>query len=338
MSEDHMVIIGNGPAGNQAALTLREKAPTTRVTLISNQRKGSCRSHLLPDLIAGKIREDALYACSAAFYGEEGIKLRSGQQVVGVDLERNEVVMEHKEILPFDGLILAVGGSPRIPERLLAFQDLMLTLKTLEDAKTWMERLSKTDFVLMIGGDLTSLAVTKALLHLGKKVYFMVNEEAFWPLRYEDALFEILAKRLEKKHVEVLPYSQLKGMARLADNAFQIRLDERTIEVGIIGAFFGLVPNVRFLARCGLQIDRGVLVDQYLNTGVEAVYAAGDCAQIYHPEIRDYWVSIGHDNAAALGQIAALNLLGGKIETGVGRESIFDVQGINVNTSWWMEF
>jgi len=333
-----MVVIGNGPSGNQAALTLREKAPEARITLITKERKGSCKPYFLPDFIAGKVNEEALYACFAAAYGEKNIKLRSGQEVVAVDLEGKQVVLEHKEILSFDGLIIAVGGTPRIPERLLAFQDLMLTLKTLEDAKTWIERLSKTDSVLIIGGDLTSLAVTKALLHLGKKVHFMVNEDAFWPLRYEDAMFEALAEKLENKDVDVLPYSRLKGMARLSDHVLQATLDDREIEVGIVGAFFGLVPNIRFLVGCGLRIDRGVLVDEYLNTGFSNVYASGDCAQIYHPEIRDYWVSIGHSNAATLGQIAALNLLGGRVEAEVPMESIFDVQGIRVNTSWWMEF
>jgi NADPH-dependent 2,4-dienoyl-CoA reductase/sulfur reductase-like enzyme len=79
-------------------------------------------------------------------------------------------------------------------------------------------------------------------------------------------------------------------------------------------------------------------VDEYLNCGFEGVYATGDCAQIFHPEINDYWVSIGHDNAKFLGKVAALNLLGGKIEVDIARESIFEVQGIKVNTSWWTEF
>jgi NADPH-dependent 2,4-dienoyl-CoA reductase/sulfur reductase-like enzyme len=79
-------------------------------------------------------------------------------------------------------------------------------------------------------------------------------------------------------------------------------------------------------------------VDEYLNTGFEGVYATGDCAQIYHPAIQDYWVSIGHDNAVSLGRTAALNLLGGKVEAKVAKESIFEVHGIKVNTSWWAEF
>jgi NADPH-dependent 2,4-dienoyl-CoA reductase/sulfur reductase-like enzyme len=80
------------------------------------------------------------------------------------------------------------------------------------------------------------------------------------------------------------------------------------------------------------------VVDEHLWTGFENVYATGDCAQIYHPEIRDYWVSIGHENAKTLGRIAATNLVGGRLEARVARESIFEVQGVRVNTSWWKEF
>ena len=87
-----------------------------------------------------------------------------------------------------------------------------------------------------------------------------------------------------------------------------------------------------------LPIDRGILVDDYLCTGFPGVYATGDCAQIYHPEISDYWVSIGHENACLLGRIAAINLIGGDKRTKVKPESIFSVKGINVNTSWWVEF
>ena len=108
--------------------------------------------------------------------------------------------------------------------------------------------------------------------------------------------------------------------------------------MGIFGAFFGLVPDIGFLAGSGLSIDRGILVNETLNTGFEGVFATGDCAQIYHPGIRDYWVSIGHRNAEELGQIAALNLLGADLQPEISGESIFDIKGIKANTSWWLEF
>ena len=79
-------------------------------------------------------------------------------------------------------------------------------------------------------------------------------------------------------------------------------------------------------------------MDEYLKTRFDGVYAAGDCAQVYHPGLRDYWVSIGYSNAENLGRVAALNLVGGKVEARAASESIFHVEGIVVNTSWWSEF
>jgi NAD(P)H-nitrite reductase large subunit len=338
MAERHFVVIGNGPAGNQAAETLREHDPGARVTLMGKEYGGSYRPHLLPDYIAGKITEEALYTCSPSECEEKGIKLRHGQEVVDIDLVDRRVFLAHKEVLSFSGLILAVGGRPRIPEDLWAWRDVLLTLKTVADARVWIERLSKVDKVLLIGGDLTSLAVAKALLHLEKKVCLMLNESAFWPLRYNETLHEEVSGKLRDKGVEVVAGRRLRGLSKLSGERYEIRTDGHVLEVGLIGAFFGLVPDVRFLARTGLRIDRGVVVDEYLNTGFEGVYATGDCAQIYHPQIRDYWVSIGHRNAAALGRVAAANLLGGHEEATAPQESIFDVQGVKVNTSWWMEF
>jgi NAD(P)H-nitrite reductase large subunit len=338
MTEAHYVVVGNGPAGAEAALTLREEAPRAKVSLIGKSREGSYRPHLLPDWISGKISEDALAIHPTDTFKEKEIKLRRGQKVVSLNLTDRSLVLDHKEIVPFTGVIVAAGGKPRIPEPLRVFRDLFLTLKTLEDARVWKERLAQTDSILMMGGDLTAFAFTRALLGLKKKVCFMLDEDAFWPLRCDKALLEEAGHALSRRGVEVLLGRRLKGLSRVSDRLLEVQLDGERIRVGIIGAFFGLVPHIRFLSGSGLRIDRGILVDETLNAGPEGVYATGDCAQIYHPQLRDYWVSIGHDNAVELGRAAARNLLGGRVKAEPEAESIFEVKGIRVNTSWWTEF
>ncbi|MGD2127222.1 MAG: FAD/NAD(P)-binding oxidoreductase [Desulfobacteraceae bacterium] len=338
MTEEHFVIIGNGPAGNQAAFTLRERLPDARITIMDKERLRCYKPNLLPEYIAGKVSEEDLYVSPFDLYRSKGIKLRLGQKVVDVNFENKEITLDHKEIIRFSGLILAVGGKPRIPEPLLPYKDLMFTLKTMGDARRWIQDLNKVSSVLIIGGDLTSFAVAKSLLHLRKQVRFILNEDAFWPVRYNKEIYEQAAHQLTQKGVEVLACRKLKGMGRLSEHVLQVQVDDRKIESGMVGAFFGLVPDVKFLTHSGLHIERGVLVDEYLNTGFEGIYAAGDCAEVYHPEIRDYWISIGHDNAVNLGRIAALNMAGGKVQADVEPESIFFVKGIRANISWWMEF
>jgi NADPH-dependent 2,4-dienoyl-CoA reductase/sulfur reductase-like enzyme len=338
MKREHFVIIGNGPAGNQAAFTLREKLPEARITVIDKENERCYQPNLLPEYIAGKASEEKLYVAPFELYRSKGIKLRLGQKVVDLNVEKREITLDHKEVIRFSGLVLALGGKPRIPEALLPYKHFMFTLKTIADARRWIRNLDKVESILIIGGDLTSFAVAKALLHLRKKVRFILNEEAFWPVRYNRELYEQAAHQLTQKGVEVLACRRLKGVGRLSEDVLQVHVDDRKIESGLVGAFFGLVPDVKFLAQSGLQMERGVLADEYLNTGFEGIYAAGDCAEIYLPEIRDYWVSIGYENAVNLGRIAALNMAGGRVQADVEPESIFFVKGIRANISWWMEF
>lgn len=337
MSERHFVVVGNGPAGDEAARCLRDKDPNARVTLVTRSLGPCFAPHRLPDYIAGKLPVADLYESDYESCRSCGIRLRCGQEVSALDLQNRRLVLEHREVIAFDGLILAVGGKPRIPETLGPYQDLLLTLKTLDDATVWKERLSGAASVLIIGGDLTSIALTRALVHLKKDVHFIVNEDAFWPLRFSEALFREVSHTLDAWGVRVA-CGMIKGITPVGEEGYEVQLDGRVLRVGIVGAFFGLVPDVRFLMGSGLHLDRGILVDQFLSTGVEGVFAAGDCAQIYHPDIRDYWVSIGYENARTLGRLASLNLLGQQVPAHPAMESLLEVGGVRVNTSWWKDF
>jgi 3-phenylpropionate/trans-cinnamate dioxygenase ferredoxin reductase subunit len=338
MAEEHYVIVGNGPAANQAAVTLRDRAPQARITVIGQERTGYYRPDLLPGFIAGDVPEKELLVHPPEFYKEQGIKLRIGQEVKSVDFARRELKLEHKELVRFDGLILAVGAKPRIPEPLQLFEELMLPLKTLADAHTWKQRLAEVGSVLIIGGDLTSLSFTKALLSLKKRVSFVIDSECFWPVRFTPDICGEVTERLRARGVGVIPGSKIKNIFRISDDLIGVETDVGSLETGAVGAFFGLIPDVNFLVPSGLHIERGILVDEYLQTSHEGVYAAGDCAQVYHPDLHDYWVSVGLANAKNLGRVAALNLSGARVQAEPAPESIFEVEGIAVNTSWWTEF
>lgn len=338
MSRQSFVIIGNGPAANQAAESLRSQGSEAKITMLSKDSFRGYLPHLLPDFISGSIGEESLYFRPHAYYKEKNIFLRLGQKAVGIDFSKRRIFLEHREVISFDGLIIATGGKPRIPEYYQLFEDLMLTLKTPQDAKLWISKLKSVASILMLGGDLTSLSLTRALLKMGKTIQFIINEDSFWPIPYSEEIYKAVTQRLESKGVQVVHCNKIRRVTQIDENLIEVDTDTCTVRTGAIGAFFGLVPDVRFLVRSGLDIDRGILVDEFLKTRFEDVFAVGDCAQVYHPALRNYWVSIGYQNAATLGKIAASNLLGSHLEALVAPESILDVGGVKVNTSWWTEF
>jgi NAD(P)H-nitrite reductase large subunit len=338
VAEEHFVVIGNGPCGHEAAITLRERAPLARITIIGKENEPSYQPHLLPGYLAGTLTEDALYISSYEYYKKNDIKFRCGQEVVHLDPDEHYVILDHKEKIPLTGAVIAAGGAARIPESFWSVRESLKTLKTIGDAKQWIRILPTIESILIIGGDLTSFGFTRALLQLGKRVHFILSERSFWPLRCNERLYDEVKDKLLEMGVDVVSSRHIQGITQIPENRYRVHVDGKELVVELIGAFFGLVPDVGFLQRSGLTLDRGILVDEYLNTGHEAIYAAGDCAQIYHPAIRDYWVSIGHENAKALGRIAAINLVGGRVRAEVASESIYEVEGIRVNTSWWMDF
>ncbi len=337
MARERCVIIGNGPAANAAAVALRQETTDMDIIMIGEETFPHYRPHLLPAYVAGSISKKDLFVTPTSFYEERNILIRLGQKVVHINFDKRELVLAHKEIVPFDALIIACGGRQRIPERLQIFEDLLLTLKTPADAQRWITELKSAETILIIGGDLTSLSFAKAMVSTGKRVLFMLEEESFWPIPLSKDLAYDVKQRLTLKGIEIIDASFIQRLTRIAQNVLEVETDAGTIVSNLVGAFFGLVPNVKFLVRSGLDVERGVLVDENLRTRFDLVYAAGDCAQIYHPELRDYWVSIGYRNAVEQGKLAAQNLAGGVTGMATSMANIFCSEGIMVNTSWWME-
>jgi NADPH-dependent 2,4-dienoyl-CoA reductase/sulfur reductase-like enzyme len=184
-----------------------------------------------------------------------------------------------------------------------------------------------------------SFRVATTLAAVGKEVVFLIDEEAFWPLELTDDLRAEFSSALGRKGIEVREGDALTGVDAVGDDRYVARTrGGAAIDCDLVGAFFGFVPAIEFLRRSGLDIERGLLVNERLQTSQQGVYAAGDCAEIYRPDLRNYWVSIGWPNALQLGALAARNMLGEAVDAGGPAESVFEVEGVRVNTSWWREF
>jgi NAD(P)H-nitrite reductase large subunit len=335
---EHFVVIGNGPAANEAVIALRERNKKVRITMIGRESRGYYRPDLLPRYVSGKLDVQDVYVQPFVHYGDLDIQLRLGQEVIQADFVHQVLTLDHKELVYYDGLIIAAGSVSRIPKPLQTHDNILLKLKTVEDANRWKDCLPRVNTVALAGGDVTSLAFSKELMDLGKQVTFVLDDSCFWPLGCEGTHREDLIKRLEGRGVQVVDGRKVNGITKIGDHEYKLDTAGGGVRAGLIGAFFGLKPNVGFLANSGLQIEQGILVDETLQTSFEGVYAAGDCAQVYSHELGDYWVSIGYGNAKNLGRVAAMNLSGGRVEAKTVKNSIFEVEGISVNNAWWTEF
>lgn len=338
MSNEHFVIIGNGAAANRAAEVLREEDAEARITLISDEFFPFYYRHMLASYLVGEKEESDLVVHPASHYKDKRIRLRLGQTVVRADLKEKVLYLKHMEKIHYSRLLLCVGSRPRIPEIHFAYRQHFTVMKTLAHARCLRAQLPDIRHVLVTGGDLVSLRVAKALLRKGKEVTFLIDEGSFWPLDLTRDRRSELAEALSKVGIEVLPEDDLAAVEPKESGEYAVTTRRgQKLTCDLIGAFFGLIPDVEFLLGSGLDIDRGILVNDFLETNVPCVYAAGDCAQVYNPAIRNYWVSIGWPNAERLGEVAAKNILGATVQADEPPASALTYEGIEVNTSWWRD-
>lgn len=339
MATERYVIIGNGAAANAAADQLRREDLCSPITMISDEAFPFYYRHKLRDYVTGLVEEGDLTVRSSDHYTQQKLRLRLGQRVVRLSLTERTLYLAHMEKVHYTKLLICTGGKPRIPEPLQAHQQHLTCLKTLADARVFREKLEQVEQVLLVGGDMVSVRVAARLVEARKKVTFLIDRDSFWPLELTDERHAELVKSLDKRGIQVLEGDRITHIEAPEPQRLVVSIGQGdTLECGLIGAFFGLVPAVDFLLGSGLDIERGVLVDDHLQASDPHVYAAGDCAQIYNPDIRNYWVSIGWPNAERLGRCAASNMLGAAHKAVEPPQKALSVEGIKVCSPWWREF
>ena len=335
---DHYVIIGNGPAGNKAADRLRDRDKEARVTIISDEAFSFYYRYKLPDFIAGRISEDALKVRPYTIYKEKNIRLRLGQRVERIDPDEKVLYLKHMEKVGYTKLILATGGSPRVPPSFIRFMEYFTFMTNYNDAVRIRPELQKAKDIIVIGGDLISLRFIKMLTGMKKNIYFILSRNCFWPIELTSRMAGKISSSLEKKEIKTLVDTPIAAITRQKNKLLLETGEGQKIRVDMICSFLGLKPNIDFIVGSGIDTEKGILVNEYLQTNYADIYACGECAQIYNPKLKDYWISIGSENAALQGETAALSLLGAHKVIKPVPKNLLNVGGVSVNTSWWKQF
>ena len=339
MKPFHYVIIGNGIAANRAAEVLRQNDPESKISLISREFFVFYFRHKLPAFVTGGISEDALPVHQPQHYKERNIRLRLGQTVKKVDLKEKVLYLKHMEKVHYDRLLICSGGVPHIPEVYYEYRPHLTTLKRLATARELRKKLPLIQRITILGGDLISLRLAAALIQSGREVTFILDDYAFWPVDAAPEIRSNLEASLKKMGANVISEDPMARVEQISDDEPHgykvVTRSGKEVYSQMVGAFFGFKPDVDFLIRSGLDIDRGILVDDKLQTAHEDVFAAGDCAQVYAPQLKNYWVSVGWKNALLLGEVAAHNMTGQGDHAEAPPMELFELSDVQIKTPWW---
>jgi 3-phenylpropionate/trans-cinnamate dioxygenase ferredoxin reductase subunit len=307
------VIVGASLAGAKAAETLRESGFEGRVVLVGAEPEPPYeRPPLSKEYLRGEVGRDKLWVHDdQRFYERTGIELRTGVEVIGLDVSSAAVELTGGERIPYEKLLLATGAEPRmlrIPGSELGG---IYYLRTVDDSDRLRERIEQGGKLVVVGAGWIGAEAAASAREKGCEVALL--EQTAVPLErvlgpelgtvYRDIHADHGVQFVGDTRVERFEGSdRVERVVTAAGEA----LDCDFVVVGV-----GVAPRTRLAEQAdGLEVDNGVLVDELLRTSNDRIYAAGDVANAYHPLLRrrvrvEHWA-----NALNQGPAAARAMLG----------------------------
>src|SRR6266851_1080477 len=306
-SPGRILIVGGGAAGFAAAEMLRRQEYPGSIVMLSNDAAPPVdRPNLSKDYLAGSAPEDWLPLRPDSFYAEAGIELRLNTDVTSIDTKARNAIITGGETISFDRLLLATGAEPvRLPIP-AADRPHVHVLRTLADCRAIIEAAKGARRAIVIGASFIGLEAAAALRARDIEVH-VVGLEARPMERVLGSEMGDFVRGLHEGHGVVF---------HLGDTVVAIDGKRATLKSGgvleadVVVVGVGVRPRLTLAEKTGLALDRGVVVNAYLETSVTGIYAVGDIARWPDPHSREnirveHWVV-----AERQGQTAARNILG----------------------------
>jgi apoptosis-inducing factor 3 len=304
---DSVVIVGGGAAGDSAAETLRREGYEGSLTIYDPDPDVPYdRPNLSKDYLAGNASEDWIPLHPPEFYRDRGIGFVRDRRVMAVEPTAHRIRLDNGQTGEYGALILATGATPvRLPPEMERGNPPVHYLRTFADSKAIIAAATQAKCAVILGASFIGLEVAASLRARKLEVHVVAPDAR--PL--ERIMGAELGRFIQNLHEENGVVFHLQQKAReIAGGTVTLENGER-LEPDFVVAGIGVRPNLELAERAGLKIDRGVLVDERLQTSAPGIYAAGDIAR--WPDLRtgepirvEHWVV-----AQRQGQAAARSIL-----------------------------
>lgn len=318
------VIIGNSAAGVRAAETLRKLDPSGKITMIAEENRSAYSRCLLPDYLAGERSADALRIRGLDFYEKKQILTFFGKKAVQVQPQNKEVILADGNKVSYDKLLLATGASSFIPPIPGIQGEHIFGLRNLSDAENILQASASAKRVVVIGGGFVGLEAAYALRSRGLEVTIVEKMPEILPRLFDETAAGILRSNMHAEGIQFILGVGVKEIrsprwwqSLFGKKSKQVVLEDgQGLEADFVIIAIGTKPNIELAKESGVTINRGIPVNEFMQTNIPDIYAAGDVAETIDIVTGQKGLTPIWPNAVSQGRVAAYNMAGHKLPYG----------------------
>lgn len=307
------IIIGNSAAGINAAETLRELDKDGRITVVSGENTRPYSRCLLSYYLAGEIPASRLFIRGINWYRGLNITAMPGCRAVSLQPKQKQVVLDNGKKLAYGKLLIATGSSPLFIPVKGGVTPGVFGFRTIEDADKIIRFIKSNHVrdVVVIGAGFIGLKTAYGFWKRRLKVTIVEKFDRLMPRMIDKKASGIFEKEFRAKGINIILGQGVSEILSKGNCVEGVKLENsRTIPAQLVIMSVGVKPNIDFLSHSGIKTNKGIVVNEYLQTTNENVFAAGDAAETVDFITGERAINALWPCASEQGKIAAFNMAG----------------------------
>ncbi len=304
------IIIGTGVAGYACVEAIRSVDKAGEIIMLGDDPHGYYSRPGLAYYLTGELPDKALFPKKRDDNAKLNFKFHK-VRVTKISRNEKKLVLDGKTILSYDKLLIATGAHATALKVPGANLKGVVKLDHFDDAQQIMSFAKRGKTAVVVGGGITALELTEGLLSRGVNVHYLLRGNRYWSNVLDERESRIVEGRLQVEGVTLHFHSELIEVLGKSGKVSGVRLkDGSTIKCDMVAYAIGIYPRMELAQACEIKLDRGILVNEFLQTNDPHIYAAGDVAQVFDPITGHSVLDSLWTPARDQGYVAGLNMAG----------------------------
>lgn len=303
-TDDKIVIIGNGAGGFYSAEAIRARNSRCSIEIISAEKYLTYYRPELSDYLSEDIPDNKFYVAPQKWYEENNVKLTLNSTVASINPEEKEIVLTNGTKIKYDKLILATGSYNFKPDITGINKAGVYTLKDFNEAKDIRNKIKASKKAVVIGGGLLGLEAAWEIQKAGLEVTVIEFLDRLLPKQLDKSGGELFEKLISSSGVKLLlneSCEEILGSEKVTGVALK---SGKTIDADFVLFSIGIRPNKKIAEAAGIKTNKGIIVNDKMETNIKDIYAVGDAAEL-NGIIYGNWTA-----AVEMGKVAGANSVG----------------------------